>query len=114
VPKGLIRIYGQGDWHYITCSCYRRLRMLGSAESRDLFLQVLEETRKKYAFVIAGYVVMPEHFHLLIGEPKVAQPLGGDAGPQTASLAPVSSTPDGTQVSITDQRKAHVLATAFL
>jgi putative transposase len=74
VPKGLIRIYGQGDWHYITCSCYGRLPMLGSAESRDLFLQILEETRKKYAFVVAGYVVMPEHIHMLMGEPKVGNP----------------------------------------
>ena len=25
VPKGLKRYYGQGDIHFITCSCYRRL-----------------------------------------------------------------------------------------
>jgi len=35
---------------------------------------MLEETRKKYQFVIAGYVVMPEHFHLLMGEPKIKNP----------------------------------------
>ena len=29
--------------------------------------------RAKYDFVVAGYVVMPEHFHLLIGEPRVAE-----------------------------------------
>ena len=74
MPKGLIRIYGQGDWHFITCSCYRRLPFLGSAEQRDVFLTVLEQTRKKYQFVVAGYVVMPEHIHLLVGEPKVANP----------------------------------------
>lgn len=38
---------------------------------RDLFLDVLEQVRAKYDFVVAGYVVMPEHFHLLIGEPRV-------------------------------------------
>jgi putative transposase len=74
MPKGLLRIYGQGDWHYITCSCYRRLPFLGSVRSRDLFLRVLEETRKKYRFIVAGYVAMPEHFHLLIGEPKIGNP----------------------------------------
>ena len=74
VPKGLIRIYGQGDWHYITCSCYHRLPFLGTAKRRDLFLKLFEETRKKYQFVVAGYVVMPEHIHLLIGEPKVGTP----------------------------------------
>jgi putative transposase len=74
VPKGLIRIYGQGDWHFITCSCYHRLPFLTSAARCDLFLKFLEETRKKYQFVVAGYVVMPEHFHLLIGEPKIKNP----------------------------------------
>ena len=74
MPKGLIRIYGQGDWHFITCSCYRRLPFLNSAPRRDLFLKILEETRKKYQFVVAGYVVMPEHIHLLIGEPKIKDP----------------------------------------
>ena len=74
MPKGLIRIYGQGDWHFITCSCYRRRPFLGSARHRDLFLEVLEQTRKKYQFVVAGYVVMPEHIHLLIGEPRIADP----------------------------------------
>ena len=39
-----------------------------------MFLEVLEQTRKKYEFVVAGYVVMPEHIHLLIGEPKIADP----------------------------------------
>jgi putative transposase len=30
--------------------------------------------RKKYAFVVVGYVVMPEHMHLLISEPQRADP----------------------------------------
>jgi putative transposase len=30
--------------------------------------------RKKYRFVVIGYVVMPEHFHLLITEPEVRDP----------------------------------------
>jgi putative transposase len=74
VPTGLIRIYGRGDWHFITCSCYHRRQFLGSARHRDIFVEVLEQTRKKYQFVVAGYVVMPEHIHLLIGEPKIADP----------------------------------------
>jgi putative transposase len=74
VPNGLIRIYGRGEWHFITCSCYRRLPFLGAARHREVFLKVLEQTRKKYQFVVAGYVVMPEHIHLLVGEPQIANP----------------------------------------
>jgi putative transposase len=73
MPKGLRRFHHTGDWHFITCSCYRRQKFLDWAQRRDLFLDILEQVRAKYDFVVAGYVVMPEHFHLLIGEPRVAK-----------------------------------------
>src|SRR6185312_8972379 len=41
---------------------------------RDRVLSILEETRQRYRFVVVGYVVMPEHFHLLITEPEVGTP----------------------------------------
>jgi len=34
----------------------------------------LEQVREKYQFVVIGYVVMPEHFHLLISEPQERTP----------------------------------------
>ena len=34
----------------------------------------LEQVRRRYAFVVVGYVVMPEHVHLLLSEPKVGTP----------------------------------------
>ncbi|MGC2695016.1 MAG: transposase [Candidatus Angelobacter sp.] len=69
MPKGLRRWYGGGDVHFITCSCYQRKAFLDSAARRDLFLKIFEQVRQKYEFPVIGYVVMPEHFHLLIGEP---------------------------------------------
>ncbi len=54
--------------------CYRRLPLLRSARSRDRFLAVLEQTRRRYHVVVVGYVVMPEHIHLLISEPEVGTP----------------------------------------
>jgi len=74
VPKLLKRFYGAGDLHYITCSCYKRQPVLGTASRRDLFLTVLERVRRRYRLVVIGYVVMPEHFHLLITEPQVGNP----------------------------------------
>ena len=68
------RYYGAGDLHYITCSCYRRQPWLGTPRRRDLFLKVLEQVRMRYAFVVVGYVVMPEHIHLLISEPQEKSP----------------------------------------
>ncbi|MFY9561695.1 MAG: transposase [Terriglobales bacterium] len=74
MTQGLHRYYGTHDLHFITCSCYRRQPPLGTPKRRNLFLRILEETRRKYRFVVYGYVVMPEHFHLLITEPEVGDP----------------------------------------
>ena len=74
MPRRLRRYYGSGYLHFITTSCYQRRPLLGSQENRDLFLRVLEHVRKRYRFKVAGYVVMPEHVHLLIGEPERGNP----------------------------------------
>jgi putative transposase len=74
MTKALHRYYGNHDLHFITCSCYHRQSQLGTPERRDLFLRILEEARQKYRFVIHGYVVMPEHFHLLMTEPEQGDP----------------------------------------
>jgi Transposase IS200 like len=74
MPSGLHRTYGAHHLHFITCSCYRRLPFLSNARSRDTFLNILEQTRQRYRFVVVGYVVMPEHIHLLLTEPEVGTP----------------------------------------
>jgi REP-associated tyrosine transposase len=71
MPRGLTRFYGGHDLHFITFSCYHRQSFLNTTASRDIFVETLEETRQRYEFQVAGYVVMPEHVHLLVSEPKV-------------------------------------------
>jgi putative transposase len=66
MPSGLHRTYGAHHLHFITCSCYRRSPFLRTASRRSRFLSILEQTRQHYHFVVVGYVVMPEHIHLLI------------------------------------------------
>jgi len=72
--RKLRRYYGSHDLHYITCSCYRRLPLLGSKRARNLFVKILGEVRDAYGFALVGFVVMPEHIHLLIGEPAKGTP----------------------------------------
>jgi len=74
MPKGLKRYYGQGHLHFLTFSCYRRLPLLGTVRARSLFVKTLGEVRARYGFLLVGYVVIPEHVHLLISEPKKATP----------------------------------------
>ena len=70
----LIRIYGHGHLHFITFSCYRRVPFLRSVRAKNTFVQILGEVRDRYGFSLVGYVVMPEHIHLLIGEPTKGTP----------------------------------------
>jgi putative transposase len=74
MPRRLRRYYGSGYAHFITTSCYRRLPLLSTARRRTLLLKVLEQVRRQYGFVVFGYVIMPEHIHLLIGEPERSDP----------------------------------------
>jgi putative transposase len=74
MPKGLKRYYGRGDLHFLTFSCYRRLPLLNTKRARNLFVHALGKIRERYQFALVGYVVMPEHVHLLIGEPAKGTP----------------------------------------
>src|SRR5690349_19848519 len=78
MPWGLKRYYGTGSLHFITWSCYRRKPLLGDPARRELVLTVLELMRIRYRFAVVGYVVMPEHVHLLISEPMPGEPTSGD------------------------------------
>ncbi len=67
--QGLRRNQEAGDLHFVTISCYDRRPYLGSADVRDCFLVAMERMRVRYGFCVLGYVVMPEHVHLLVAEP---------------------------------------------
>jgi putative transposase len=70
MPTNLHRYYGAGCAHFITTSRYQRRPLLGTPWSRDLFIEVMEQIRWRHQFVVVGYVVMPEHVHLLFTEPE--------------------------------------------
>jgi len=67
------RYQHQGCFHFITFSCYQRMKLLDSPDAGTVFEQELERARRWYGCAIAGYVVMPEHVHLLISEPERKQ-----------------------------------------
>jgi putative transposase len=74
-PKPVLRrLYGQGDLYFITFSCWRRKALLRTVGARDCFVNVLDVVRVRHRFGLFGYVVMPEHVHLLIGEAESVSP----------------------------------------
>jgi putative transposase len=73
MPGNLKRFHTFGHDHFVTFSCYRRLPYLDDDHARSTFLDILERTRKRHNFQIYGYVLMPEHVHLLLSEPPKAK-----------------------------------------
>ena len=70
MPKGLRRYYGRGDLHFLTFSCYQRRELLAAERAKNLFVRELARVRREYGFRLVGYVVMPNHVHLLVSEPE--------------------------------------------
>jgi putative transposase len=70
MPWGLYRFQQSRQLHFITFSCYRRQPFLNTPKAKHVFERSLEQTRRSYRFYLIGYVVMPEHVHLLVTEPE--------------------------------------------
>src|ERR1700733_2446206 len=65
-----VRYQAQRCLHFITFSCYQRMPLLDSLVAKDTFEAELDRVRTWYGCYITGYVVMPEHVHLLLSEPE--------------------------------------------
>ena len=70
MPWSLDRCQQSGDLHFLTFSCYRRKPLFCTPLARNTFIEALEAMRVRVAVDIHAYVVMPEHVHLLTGEPE--------------------------------------------
>ncbi len=91
MPWGLVRYHHTGQSHFITFCCYHRRALLISDASRRVFESALERVRRRFRLRVYGYVVMPEHIHLLVSEPERTAPLkpkSGLNGPPTSQLEP--------------------------
>ena len=70
MPHGLKRFQQSRQSHFVTFTCYHRNPNFDSAAVYDRFVEALEGTRRRFALCVYGYVVMPEHVHLLVSEPE--------------------------------------------
>lgn len=60
----------EGTARFVTFNCYRNMPALDSELAKSTFLTYLIEARKKHNFRIYGYVVMPNHVHLVLHPPE--------------------------------------------
>jgi putative transposase len=72
MPSRLKRYQSAGDTHFITFSCFQRRPFLSTPTAKRVFEEALERVRRRYGLRVFGYVVMPEHIHLLVSEPDRA------------------------------------------
>ena len=70
MPQGLVRFQQSGQSHFVTFSCYRRQPRLADKNLCHYFLASLERVRSERALRVYGYLLMPEHVHLLLSEPE--------------------------------------------
>ncbi len=75
MPWGLTRYQHTGQSHFVTFSCYHRRPLFTTDASRRVFENALERVRRSFRLRVYGYVVMPEHIHLLVSEPERTAPL---------------------------------------
>src|SRR5258708_15043983 len=66
VEKRRVRFNEPGQPRELTFSCYRHYAFLGRDRTREWFCEALDEARKKFAYALWAYVVMPEHVHVLV------------------------------------------------
>src|ERR1700694_3812184 len=83
MPWGLTRFHHSGQSHFVTFCCYHRRRLFITDASRRIFESALERVRRSFRLQVYGYVVMPEHVHLLLSEPQ-----RDTSGGRTAPLKP--------------------------
>jgi putative transposase len=69
MPWGLQRFQESGQTHFVTFTCYHRRPLLESDAARQTFERALERVRRAFELCVYGYVVMPDHVHLLLSEP---------------------------------------------
>jgi REP element-mobilizing transposase RayT len=51
---------------FITTSTYRRSRLFTCQRFCGIFVETLRQLRQETGFLLIGWVLMPDHFHLLI------------------------------------------------
>src|ERR1700752_2067299 len=93
MPWGLTRFHESGQSHFVTFCCYHRHRLFTTDASRRIFESALERVRRSFRLQVYGYVVMPEHVHLLLSEPQRGTLADALKSLKLRSIAAFASTP---------------------
>lgn len=62
----------KGAYYHVYNRANRKEMIMNSKEIKNLFIEVLRRSKKKYKYRLINFVLMPNHFHMLI------KPLGNE------------------------------------
>lgn len=68
-PRKEVQHFDNGEPHFLTFSCYRRLQLLSKDRTRNWFVQALADARELHGFHLWAWVIMPDHIHVLLWPP---------------------------------------------
>lgn len=55
-----------GRARFITFCTHRKMQLLTDNKFREIIIDSIKEARKSHGFKLLGYVIMPEHIHIVI------------------------------------------------
>lgn len=62
----LFKSHDPNLFHYVTTVTYHRVPVFRGEEACTIFIAALAETRQQCPFKLVGYVIMPDHIHLIV------------------------------------------------
>jgi REP-associated tyrosine transposase len=62
----LFKSHQPNTFHYVTTCCFNRVPVFKHDTACELFVNALEQTREHCRFKLVGYVIMPDHVHLIM------------------------------------------------
>jgi len=55
-----------GTARFITLSCYHNYNLFKTDQTKEIFITNLKQLKSKYQFKLFGFVIMPNHVHLVL------------------------------------------------
>ncbi|OGY45057.1 MAG: hypothetical protein A3J62_01980 [Candidatus Buchananbacteria bacterium RIFCSPHIGHO2_02_FULL_38_8] len=63
----LSRIILDNQIYFVTTKTFGNAKIFSDENNCELFIRVLKDCKGKYKFRLYGFVIIPDHIHLLIG-----------------------------------------------
>jgi len=60
------RLNAPNAFRFLTFSCHKRLPLFGNEKIKAVFVESLAYARQQHSVILTGWVLMPEHVHLLL------------------------------------------------